>query len=200
MNYLIDTNVLSELRRPQPEREVAIWFGRHERRSLYLSVLTLGEIRKGIAKLAPGSRRDALDGWLAQDLSLFLEPRVGDRRRRRRRMGTPMRPCAAPLASNRRPAGRHRASPWHGTGDPQRPGLRRPGPGGGQPLVIGMKARIPNDTVHAGGDSALVAPPAGPKRRGWRRKVVALSWPCRRTNGPLAPKSGRYSQRGMTTC
>lgn len=76
MNYLIDTNVLSELRRPQPELGVAVWFGRHERRSLYLSVLTLGEIRKGIAKLAPGPRREALDGWLAQDLPLYFSGRV----------------------------------------------------------------------------------------------------------------------------
>ena len=76
MNYLVDTNVLSELRRPQPEPGVAAWFGRHERRALYLSVLTLGEIRKGVAKLPAGPRRDALDGWLMDDLAVYFSGRI----------------------------------------------------------------------------------------------------------------------------
>ncbi len=76
MKYLIDTNVLSELRRPQPQPVVVDWFEQHARRSLYLSVLTLGEIRKGIAKMQPGPRRDALDGWLKQDLPLYFSGRV----------------------------------------------------------------------------------------------------------------------------
>jgi predicted nucleic acid-binding protein len=76
MNYLVDTNVLYELRRPQPEPAVVDWFERHGRRSLYLSVLTLGEIRKGIAKLPAGPRRDALDTWLAQELPLYFSGRL----------------------------------------------------------------------------------------------------------------------------
>ena len=48
MSYLIDTNVLSELRRKQPDANVVAWFKQRPRQSLYLSVLTLGEIRKGI--------------------------------------------------------------------------------------------------------------------------------------------------------
>ena len=76
MNYLVDTNVLSELRRPQPEPGVAAWFSRHERRALYLSVLTLGEIRKGIAKLPAGPRQDALDNWLIQDLAVYFSGRI----------------------------------------------------------------------------------------------------------------------------
>lgn len=44
MSYLIDTNVLSELRRKQPDPGVVEWFARHPAGSLYLSVLTLGEI------------------------------------------------------------------------------------------------------------------------------------------------------------
>jgi hypothetical protein len=76
LNYLVDTNVLSELRRPQPEQGVAAWFNRHERRALYLSVLTLGEIRKGVAKLPAGPRRDALDSWLMQDLPAYFSGRI----------------------------------------------------------------------------------------------------------------------------
>jgi predicted nucleic acid-binding protein len=76
LNWLIDTNVLSELRRPQPQPAVLDWFEKHPRRTLYLSVLTLGEIRKGIAKMPPGQRRDALDHWLEQDLALYFSGRL----------------------------------------------------------------------------------------------------------------------------
>ena len=76
MNYLIDTNVLSELRRPQPQPAVLDWFEKHPRRTLYLSVLTLGEIRKGIARMSAGQRRDALDHWLEQDLPVYFSGRL----------------------------------------------------------------------------------------------------------------------------
>lgn len=48
MNYLLDTNVISELKRPKPNAQVLDWFASVPKESLYLSVLTLGEIRKGI--------------------------------------------------------------------------------------------------------------------------------------------------------
>ena len=51
MSYLIDTNVLSELRRKQPDPAVVAWMQARPRASLYLSVLTLGEIRKGIERV-----------------------------------------------------------------------------------------------------------------------------------------------------
>lgn len=51
MSYLIDTNVLSELRRKQPDPHVVAWFSERAAQSLFLSVLTLGEIRKGIERL-----------------------------------------------------------------------------------------------------------------------------------------------------
>lgn len=66
MKYLLDTNVVSELRRKAPEANVVAWFGRTDPAALYLSVLTLGEIAKGAESL---SRRDAtaarsLRAWL----------------------------------------------------------------------------------------------------------------------------------------
>lgn len=89
MSYLIDTNVLSELRRKQPDANVVAWFKQRPRQSLYLSVLTLGEIRKGIERLdaVPGSlRRQTLVDWLEQDLPTFflgrllpVDPQVADR-------------------------------------------------------------------------------------------------------------------------
>ena len=51
MSYLLDTNVLSELTRRKPDARVVAWFGRTEEASLHLSVLSLGEIRKGVERL-----------------------------------------------------------------------------------------------------------------------------------------------------
>lgn len=51
MSYLLDTNAISELRRKQPDAKVVTWFSARTAQSLFLSVLTLGEIRKGIETL-----------------------------------------------------------------------------------------------------------------------------------------------------
>ena len=55
MNYLLDTNVISELKHPKPTGQVVDWFAMATKESLYLSVLTLGEIRKGIDKSSRGA-------------------------------------------------------------------------------------------------------------------------------------------------
>ena len=57
MSYLIDTNVLSELRRKAPDPGVVAWFSRRPPSTLYLSVLTLGEIRKGLEGVSDELRR-----------------------------------------------------------------------------------------------------------------------------------------------
>ncbi len=62
MNYLVDTNVLSELARPQPAGEVMDWFVKHESH-LYVSSISLGEIRKGLELLPRGKRRAGLHVW-----------------------------------------------------------------------------------------------------------------------------------------
>ena len=78
MSYLVDTNVLSELRRKQAHPQVVAWFAARSAQSLFLSVLTLGEIRKGIAALGPvdAARRQALSDWLEVDLPTFFLGRV----------------------------------------------------------------------------------------------------------------------------
>ena len=80
MSYLIDTNVLSELRRKQPDAHVVAWFAERAAQSLFLSVLTLGEIRKGIALLddihADAARRQSLGDWLEQELPTFFLGRM----------------------------------------------------------------------------------------------------------------------------
>ena len=80
MSYLIDTNVLSELRRKQPDSHVVAWFSERAAQSLFLSVLTLGEIRKGIELLdathADAARRQSLSDWLEQELPTFFLGRL----------------------------------------------------------------------------------------------------------------------------
>ena len=62
--YLLDTNYVSELVRIRPEPRVMSWIEATEDTLLYLSVLTLGEIRKGIALLPRSSKRQELERWL----------------------------------------------------------------------------------------------------------------------------------------
>ena len=72
--FLLDTNVISELVKPKPEPRVTTWIDSIDEDLLYLSVLTLGEIRKGIATLRDASRRMTLEAWLDSDLiSRFAE-------------------------------------------------------------------------------------------------------------------------------
>ena len=80
MSYLVDTNALSELRRKQPDSHVVNWFAGRAAQSLFLSVLTLGEIRKGILRLddanTDAARRRDLNDWLELDLSTFFLGRI----------------------------------------------------------------------------------------------------------------------------
>jgi predicted nucleic acid-binding protein len=76
VRYLIDTCVLSELVRPRPDRHVIAWMESCDEEAIFLSVLTLGEIQKGIEKLAPGKRRNALQAWLDRDLRSRFAGRV----------------------------------------------------------------------------------------------------------------------------
>ena len=76
MSYLLDTNVLSELRRKTPNPAVSAWFAMRPATSLYLSVLTLGELRKGIDGVKDAARRLALSDWLQTDMSMFFMGRV----------------------------------------------------------------------------------------------------------------------------
>jgi len=76
LSYLLDTNVLSELRRKSPDAKVVEWFAHRPPSTLYLSVLTLGELRKGIQGVADSKRRLALNDWLESDLPAFFVGRI----------------------------------------------------------------------------------------------------------------------------
>ena len=76
MSYLIDTNVMSELRRKQPNSDVVAWVQARPASTLYISVLTLGELRKGIASLGDGAKQQSLLDWLEVELPQFFMGRV----------------------------------------------------------------------------------------------------------------------------
>jgi predicted nucleic acid-binding protein len=74
--FLLDTNIPSELIKPKPEARVVAWVDATPESLLYISVLTLGEIRRGIAKLQDASRRVRLEAWLEHDLKLRFFGRI----------------------------------------------------------------------------------------------------------------------------
>jgi len=76
MSYLIDTNVLSELVRSKPNQKVIRWFSTVPSETLYISVLTLGEIRKGIENLQEKERQEKLLLWLEIELPNWFGNRV----------------------------------------------------------------------------------------------------------------------------
>lgn len=76
MSYLIDTNVLSELRRRQPNAHVTRWMSERPANTLYLSVLTLGELRKGVEGLADERRKRRLLDWLEVELPAYFGGRI----------------------------------------------------------------------------------------------------------------------------
>lgn len=76
MSYLVDTNVLSELRRKQPDSSVIGWFENRPATTLFLSALTLGELRKGIEVMPEGERKRSYLDWLEVELVRFFNGRV----------------------------------------------------------------------------------------------------------------------------
>ena len=74
--FLLDTNVVSELIKPKPEPKLAKWTDVTDEALLFLSVLTIGEIRKGIARHPNATRRVKLEAWLVSDLAVRFAGRI----------------------------------------------------------------------------------------------------------------------------
>jgi predicted nucleic acid-binding protein len=75
--FLLDTNVLSEFkRRGEPDPHVRGWLRTTDPDLLWTSVLSFGEIRKGIERLAVGKRRSELEHWFERDLEQWFEERL----------------------------------------------------------------------------------------------------------------------------
>ena len=77
MSFLLDTNVVSDLRRPTASASLLAWFGEQPASHLFLSIVTVGEIRQGVEQLRKRDARQAgvLDRWL-RGLAQFYEDRL----------------------------------------------------------------------------------------------------------------------------
>ena len=78
MKYLLDTCLISELVKPKPQPAVLRWLDTCDENSLFLSVLTIGELHKGISKLPDSVRKEELRHWVNHDLKTRFRNRLLD--------------------------------------------------------------------------------------------------------------------------
>ncbi len=78
MNYLLDTCVLCEPARKTPSEAVIRWMNAQEEDIMYISVLSLGEIAKGVAKMPRSKKQIRLEMWLGKDLPARFDGRILD--------------------------------------------------------------------------------------------------------------------------
>ena len=76
MSFLLDTNVVSEWVKPRPAPGVVAWLAGADEDRLFISVVTLAELRHGVSRLPAGRRRDRLGEWLDTDLPERFAGRV----------------------------------------------------------------------------------------------------------------------------
>jgi predicted nucleic acid-binding protein len=76
VSFLLDTNVISEWVKQRPDPGVIAWLADVDEDRVFLSVVTLAELRHGIERLVDGSRRRRLDAWLRDELPLRFEGRL----------------------------------------------------------------------------------------------------------------------------
>jgi predicted nucleic acid-binding protein len=76
VSFLLDTNVLSEWTKPLPDPGVMDWLDRVDEEQLFLSVISLAELRHGVERLDTGRRKAALDRWLAETLPARFATRL----------------------------------------------------------------------------------------------------------------------------
>jgi predicted nucleic acid-binding protein len=78
VKFLLDTCLISELVKKEPNAAVLNWLDERDEQTLFLSVLTLGELQKGISKLSTGVRKDDLQAWVEHDLIERFAGRILD--------------------------------------------------------------------------------------------------------------------------
>ncbi|WP_392481790.1 type II toxin-antitoxin system VapC family toxin [Nostoc sp. C110] len=76
MTYLLDTCLISELVAKQPNQQVLDWLDTQVPETLYLSVITIGEIAKGISKITASKRKESLTTWLNETLPNRFQQRI----------------------------------------------------------------------------------------------------------------------------
>lgn len=78
MKFLLDTCLISELVKKEPNPAVVSWLDEEDEEKLFLSVLNLGELQKGISKLPDGAKKEELQAWVALDLAERFAGRILD--------------------------------------------------------------------------------------------------------------------------
>ncbi|MEE9446994.1 MAG: type II toxin-antitoxin system VapC family toxin [Arenicellales bacterium] len=76
MKYLLDTCVISEIIKPKPNKNVISWLTNQDESELFLSVLTFGELEKGIEKAPDKVRKKKLKAWVEEDLKQRFEGKI----------------------------------------------------------------------------------------------------------------------------
>ena len=76
MSFLLDTNAVSEWVKPRPNRGLIGWMESTDEDRVFISVITLAELRYGVERMAVGSRRSRLEVWLRDELPLRFEGRI----------------------------------------------------------------------------------------------------------------------------
>ena len=76
MKYLLDTNIVSEWKKPRPETKVISWLDGLDEESLFLSEIVMAELRRGAEKLAEGARRKAIEIFIEDELPERFEGRI----------------------------------------------------------------------------------------------------------------------------
>lgn len=108
--FLLDTNIPSEFRNPRPEPQVVHWLDSIPQDSVFISVVTLGEIRKGCELLDFGKRREGLERWLEVEVRASFADRIlpvteaiaerwGRLEAKRQRLGHPLNTADGQIAA-----------------------------------------------------------------------------------------------------
>jgi predicted nucleic acid-binding protein len=110
VSFLLDTNVISEWVKPLPDRGITEWLAAVDEDRIYISVITISELRFGIERLPPGARRKRIEDWFTSDLPMRFDSRIipinvaiadscGKIRNRGRAAGRPIAPMDAFIAA-----------------------------------------------------------------------------------------------------
>jgi toxin FitB len=76
VNFLLDTNVVSEWTKPRPDAGVVAWLAETDEDRIFISVITVAELRHGIERLPAGARRERLATWLTEQVPQRFEERL----------------------------------------------------------------------------------------------------------------------------
>ncbi len=74
--FLLDTNVISEVANSRPEPRVVSWVNSQDNSAIFLSAVSIGELRRGFVLMAPGGKRTRLERWFETDVLLWFGERI----------------------------------------------------------------------------------------------------------------------------